>query len=345
MNSANRGEWSELYAIGYLLLNGGGFGANEYARKDPSIFYKVLQVVDNPNGTLDTIYTLGDSEIQVTQDGIGIVKIKKKDLAPSLATFFEELVQQSGSRAFNLPSGDALLKLLMRDRLSSSSALVEDLHLIIEDIETKIATPKLSFSIKSEIGSPATIFNASHSTNLTFRVIGNPIPKPFSNTSPVKTNLHGLIDKGYSLEFVEYDNPILHKSLENIDSNLPSYLAELMLNYYLSKTTNLASLCDSTWSNDNSLQVSKIKKFLSATSMGMRANKIWSGYPEDFGGLLLVKEDGDVLFYYLYNLQKFEDYLFRHLRFETPSATKHGFGQIYTHGDESRIKLNLQIRF
>lgn len=344
MNSANRGEWSELYAIGYLLLNGGGFGANEFARKDPSIFYKVLQVVDNASGTLETIYTLGDSDIQVTQEGIGIVKIKKKDLGPSLDTFFEELVQQRGL-AFKLASGDALLKLLMRDRLSSSSALVEDLHLILEDIQTKIPTPKLSFSIKSELGSPATIFNASHSTNLTFKVVGKPNPRPFSNPSPVKTNLHALIDQGYSLEFVEYDNPILRKSLENIDSNLPIYLAELMLNYYLSKTTNLASLCNSTWFKENSLPVSKIKKFLSATSMGMRANQIWSGYPEDFGGLLLVKEDGDVLFYYLHNLQKFENYLFRHLRFETPSATRHGFGQIYTHGDESRIKLNLQIRF
>ena len=68
MNSANRGEWSELYAIGYLLLNGGGFGADEHAKRDASIFYKVLQIVDNPSGRFETIYTLGKSEIQVTQE-------------------------------------------------------------------------------------------------------------------------------------------------------------------------------------------------------------------------------------------------------------------------------------
>jgi hypothetical protein len=77
MNSANKGEWSELYAIGYLLLNGGGFGADEYAKRDSSIFYKVLQVVDNTSGRSETIYTLEDSEIQIVQDGIGIFKIKK----------------------------------------------------------------------------------------------------------------------------------------------------------------------------------------------------------------------------------------------------------------------------
>jgi len=348
MSSANRGEWSELYALGYLLVNGGGFGADEFAKKDVSIFYKVLQIVDNPSGRLETSYILEDSEVQISQNGIGIVKIKKKNLAPKLNEFFGDLVQQSGSRSFSLTSGDALLRLLMRDRLSASSSNVEDLHLVLEDIQTQLPTPKRSFSIKSEIGSPATVFNASGSTNLTFRVIGSPQLKPFTNASPVKSNLHKMIDDGYSLEFIEYDNPILHKSLENIDSNLPYYLAELMLNYYLSSTTNLSSLCQSTWPSikkNSELKVSKIKKFLSATSMGLRANQLWSGYPEDFGGLLLVKENGDVLFYYLYNMQKFEDYLFRHLRFETPSATRHGFGQIYNHGGESRMKLNLQIRF
>lgn len=348
MSSANRGEWSELYAIGYLLLHGGGYGADEYAKKDSSIFYKVLQLVDNPNGDLETIYTLQGTQIEISQNGIGMVKISKEQLGPRLEEFFAELISQHGSRSFSLNSGDLLLKLLLRDRLAASSALVDDLHLVLEDIETKVPSPKRSFSIKSEIGSPATVFNASGSTNLTYRVVGAQKAKPFANVSPVKHNLLELVDQGYSFEFVEFDNPIFCKSLENIDSNLPEYMAELMLAYYLSKTTNLAKLTDLIWPTTaakSSTKISKIKKFLSAASMGLRANQLWSGYPEEFGGLLLVKENGDVLFYYLYNLQKFEEYLFKHLRFETPSATRHRFGQIYEENGECRIKLNLQIRF
>ena len=45
--SANRGEWSELYAIGYLITRGGGYGADEFTKLDPSIFYKVLQIENN----------------------------------------------------------------------------------------------------------------------------------------------------------------------------------------------------------------------------------------------------------------------------------------------------------
>ena len=93
------------------------------------------------------------------------------------------------------------------------------------------------------------------------------------------------------------------------------------------------------------VKIQKIKKFLSAASMGLKAATEWSGYPEDFGGMLLVKKDGDVLFYYLYNMKKFKEYLFNHLRFKTPLATRHGFGQVYKEGKDFYLKLNLQIRY
>lgn len=348
MISANRGEWSELYALGYLLVHGGGYGADELAKIDTSIFYKVLQVVDNPSGSNETIYTVEDSQILISQSGLGVMRIAKEAIVPSLRQFLADLVSKTDARAFSLASGDALLALLMKSKLSAAATLAADLHLVLEDLETKIPTPRRSFSIKSEIGGAATVFNASGSTNLTYKVIGKGKAVPFQDVSPVKSNLKKFIADGFTLKLDSYDNPKLHKSLENIDSNLPQYLGELMLAYYLDKTKGIQGLCASIWTPDNpesELKISKIKKFLSAISMGLRANQVWSGYPQDFGGLLLVKENGDVLFYYLYNLQKFEEYLFKHLKFETPSATRHGFGQIYEKDGQQFMKLNLQIRF
>jgi hypothetical protein len=348
MTKANRGEWSELYALGYLLVNGGGFAANEFAKLDKSIFYKVLEVVDNPSGGAETVYRLDGPEITVLQNGIGVIQISKNQIEPRLQGFLEDLKSQSTSAAFELQSGEVLLKLLLKTKLAASSVLTNDLHLVLEDHETKIPTPRRGFSVKSEIGNPATIFNAGQATNLTYRIIGEGEPKPFKGISGVKTNLKSLIQEGFSLEFLEYDNQTLYNNLLNIDSSLPKFLAELMLAYYNSTTTKLKGICESTWPQshaDSALKVSKIKKFLSAASMGMRPSTVWSGYPEDFGGLLLVKENGDVLFYYLYNLQKFEEYLYSALRFETPSASRHKFGQVYFVEGEPRIKLNLQIRY
>lgn len=346
--SANRGEWSELYAICYLIINGGGFSANEFAKIDKSVFYKVLQIVDNATGMSETIYKLNDNDVEVLQNGLAVYRISKGEIASKLEVFFRDLLDQSNAHAFNLASGEALMKFIKKDKLSASSALTSDVHLVLEDRESKLETPRRGFSVKSELGSPATIFNASGSTNLVYQISGPAKPNTFQDVSGVKTNLITLVNLGYKLKFQKYDNPILEMSLENIDSNLPTYLAELMLNYYLSKTTNLANLCEVTFpsaESDSSMKISKIKKFLSAASMGLKANQLWSGYPGDFGGMLLVKETGDVLFYYLYNMQKFEEYLYRNLRFETPSATRHGFGQIYEEDGKFYIKLNLQIRF
>jgi type II restriction enzyme len=346
--SANRGEWSELYAIGYLITRGGGHAADEFTKLDKSIFYKVLKIVDNPSGGSETIYKLHDEDVEILQNGVAVVRVTKDQIAPKLNVFFQELLKQTESAAFELATGQELMRLIRKDKLSASSALSADLHLILEDVETKTETPKKGFSIKSEIGSPATIFNASHSTGLTYKILGKGTPQTFQKVSAVKTNVKDLVSKGYSLEFSKYDNPIFEKSLRNIDSNLPDYLANLLLAFTHSKTTNLRRICEIAFpENDASseMKIQKIKKFLSAASMGLKAATEWTGYPEDFGGMLLVKRDGDVLFYYLYNMKKFEEYLFNNLRFETPHASKHGFGQVYTEGSDNFFKLNLQIRF
>lgn len=348
MNSANKGEWSELYALGFLLSHGGGYAADERANIDKSLFYKVLEIVDNPTGQSEVVYKLNESDVVLMQNGVGLIRISKDQISNALKVFFDDLVSCSGARAFSLGSGENLLKLLSKSKLSASSSVIEDIQLVLEDFDTKVPTPRKGFSIKSEIGNPATVFNASRSTNITYRILGTDEFSPFADVSPVKSNLKQLLSKDIDLEFVCYDNLNLQSSLENIDSNLPIFIAELLLAYYKSNTTNLKLLCESIWpenSKASSLKISKIKKFLSAISMGLRANEIWSGYPKDFGGLLLVKENGDVLFYYLYNLEKFEEYLFSQLKFDTPSATRHGFGQIYREDSELRIKLNLQIRF
>lgn len=346
--SANRGEWSELYAIGYLITRGGGYAADEQTQIDKSIFYKVLQIIDNPSGNKETTYKIQEDSVEILQNDTAIIRIPKKEIKPKLSSFFEDLLSQTESSAFFLPSGKELMDVLKKDKLSASSSLTSDIHLVLEDIETKIETPRRGFSIKSEIGSPATVFNASHSTNLIYKIIGDSTPRPFKSVSAVKTNVESLKNSGFELEFEKFENPTFEKSLKNIDSNLPKYLSEVLLAYTHSSTTKMKSVCEIAFPQsdpDSEMKIQKIKRFLSAASMGLKAATLWSGYPEDFGGMLLVKKDGDVLFYFLYNMKKFEEYLFNNLRFETPSASRHGFGQVYKEGNKYFIKLNLQIRY
>jgi type II restriction enzyme len=72
---------------------------------------------------------------------------------------------------------------------------------------------------------------------------------------------------------------------------------------------------------------------------------MWTGELDAMGGYLVVKEDGDVLAYHIYNRNFFENYLLNNTKLDTASSTRHDFGKIYSEGREQFFKLNLQIRF
>ena len=89
----------------------------------------------------------------------------------------------------------------------------------------------------------------------------------------------------------------------------------------------------------------KIKKILTDIALGMTPAKVWSGIYDATGGFLIVKKNGDVLCYHIYNRNQFEEYLFQNTKLETPSSTRHDFGKIYEENAKYYFKLNLQIRF
>ncbi|MBR6870018.1 MAG: HpaII family restriction endonuclease [Candidatus Methanomethylophilaceae archaeon] len=66
----------------------------------------------------------------------------------------------------------------------------------------------------------------------------------------------------------------------------------------------------------------KIKKFLAVVALGMKPATCWNGIEDANGGYIVVKEDGEVLCYHIYNRNDFEDYLFKNTRLDTPSTTR-----------------------
>jgi len=89
----------------------------------------------------------------------------------------------------------------------------------------------------------------------------------------------------------------------------------------------------------------KIKNFLDAIALGMVPSKSWDGFSKAHGGYIVVKENGDVVCYHLYNRDEFRSYLFENTKFDAPSTTRYGYGELYEENDKLFFKLNLQIRF
>ena len=54
----------------------------------------------------------------------------------------------------------------------------------------------------------------------------------------------------------------------------------------------------------------------------MTPGKFWDGLDKATGGYIIVKRNGDVLAYHLYNRNYFEEYLLKNTQFDRPSATK-----------------------
>src|SRR5690606_35417637 len=135
---------------------------------------------------------------------------------------------------------------------------------------------------------------------------------------------------------------------------LPSIISEVILLFF---TTNLSSVSDLTKKvttenplhfnieNNHPFYTYKIKRLLTDIALGMTPATVWDGKLDATGGYLIVKKNGDIICYHIYNQNDFEDYLFNNTKLETASSTRHNFGTVYEKADELFINLNLQIRF
>ena len=108
--NGNLGDWSELYTLAYLLVNGGAYGADENQNRREDLYYKVLQVLI-AESDLDPFlkYEIKDNKIIIHAENEPVVSILRSHVEIQLSKFFSELTQGGHSRHFQLESGEVLL--------------------------------------------------------------------------------------------------------------------------------------------------------------------------------------------------------------------------------------------
>lgn len=351
---ANLGEWSELYTLGYLLVYGGAFAADENQNAIADNFHKVLKIFLAGSKNIPEIeYLIDTGVIEISSKGNAVSSIKRDEIRQSMEKMLAELQDGTRKGTFLLPTGTKLLVLLHKKRVSASSGEREsDLEIILEDPTTKVPTPRVGFSIKSQLGGRSTLLNASAATNFIYRIVPNNLlvrnAYPDFQHGKHRQNFKSLYESGYHLEFLKMANETFYNNLTLLDMQFPNYLARILLNSYISNDDSFSSNTYQIFPKDENSSrqpIFKLKEFLGAVAMGLRPSSVWDGDTTKFKGILVVKIDGEVLFYYLYNRKNFEEYLFSNLAFERPSTSRHKYGSIYSQDGEDLIKLNLQIRF
>ena len=371
MLKGNKGEWSEIYTFFKLLADGKLYGADADLNKKDDIFYDILKIVRNEQvGTLHFVFDGENKVVNVeNEDGELKVTVGINEFKTQADFLYGKIINTRGSAAFEVLETSEFMNEILCSKLKAPSADKSDITIKVHDFNTGL-NPTLGFSIKSRLGKPSTLLNAGVNTNFIFKICGNVDDNQmdYINKMFVETEKNGIIKQDISvaarmahiryskmtLSFEKMNSLTFQNNLVLIDSDLPKIVGYAMLEYYFNGTNNVLEALDAVaaknplnydLSQGHKYYHYKFKKFLTESALGMLPGKVWSGRADANGGYIIVREDGEVLCYHLYNRNDFEDYLLNNTRFDRGGAGRHEYAVVQKVDGNYYIPLNLQIRF
>lgn len=357
MITGNKGEWSEIYALFKVLGDKQLFLGDKDIEKLKGLVYPIIKVLRSESND-DFEYSIQD-EIILVSGSQEVLKIPISEFKDK-ALFLLNAIKENRERTFSVPKIEEFMQSINCVSLKANSSAKTDITIVVHDQRTN-QQPTLGFSIKSQLGSPSTLLNAGKTTNFIYKISGQNLTSEeieeinsISSRSKIKDRISQIENKGGKLEFLKTERKIFSNNLVLIDSLLPEILSQIVFDFYSSEYSHLTDLVNSTaeknpvnfdTENEHKFYEYKIKRFLTDVALGMMPSKVWTGEYDATGGYLIVKDNGEVLCYHIYNRNQFEDYLLNNTKFDTASSSRHGFGKIYQEDGQLYFKLNLQIRF
>ena len=357
MITGNKGEWSEIYTLLKVIADKKLVAGDSKLNQIESLMFPIIKVLrDESNGTFEFGYENDLVVISNSQEKfrIPILEFQKQ------AHFLLSKLKEKTSATFSIPEIENFINSFNSHSLKAKSTVKSDIRIVIHDQRTG-TNPELGFSIKSQLGGASTLLNAGKTTNFIYEIVNAKINEnqalsinAIDTRSKIKDRIGKITELNGKLEFENTESSILGNNLVLIDSALPRIISEILLLFFTSNFSKISSLVNEISSknplgynleNNHPFYIYKIKRLLTDIALGMMPSKVWTGELDATGGYLVVKENGDVLCYHIYNRNEFEDYLFENTKLETASSSRHEFGKVYKKGNKQYFNLNLQIRF
>lgn len=270
--------------------------------------------------------------------------------------FFSQIVLESiksGKGTFEIPEIELFLQKIKITKIKASNDSKKDIIFKIHDNFTD-AEPIIGFSIKSYIENKPTLLNASGATKVQYK-LSRPLSTyeveflhNISTRTKIKDRVEYIKDKGVLLDFDSMINETFNRNLQMVDYRMPEILGNLFLESYFVEGKSISDVVDKycdEFSEDKEIIIHKVKDLLVAVALGMEPNTKWTGLEDANGGYIVVKDDGEVLCYHIYDRNKLRNYLFRNTKFDSPSSSWTGAGLITVHNGEQKFSLTIQIRF
>ncbi len=351
--SGNKGEWSELYAFMKLLSQGRVYAANEKVEKIEEVYYPILKIMREENKGEVIDYAIQDDRVDIKIESNIIMSVSRDELEYKANELLEEIAKHSGS--FELEEIAKFANGIKVTKIKAPSVDTTDITMQIEDTHTNFVRD-VGFSIKSEVGHAPTLLNAGQTTNFIYRVKGL-TPKQaeeinaIDTKTKIKDRMKAIKECGGIIEYADMNHGGFKRNLIMVDSSMPQIIGNMLLYHYdedikeCKQLVELAGERDPLEYGDAMMYDYKFKKFLCSCALGMKPAKKWDGLDEANGGYIIVKADGEILAYHIYNRNFFEQYLLDNTVIERASTSRHDYMNLYEANGEIFIKMNLQVRF
>jgi hypothetical protein len=358
MLKGNKGEWSEVYVLLKLLSEGKLNAADKNLEILRDIFYPVLNIL-RKESNIEIDYSYSPEEINIVSGNSETIVSIPTNQFLEMARIVLDGIKSNSDSSFEIEIAKEFLQTIQVNNLKAKSTDKSDLNIIVHDLNTGLK-PKLGFSIKSLLGGSSTLLNAGQTTNFIYEIKNladgyideiNQI----EGRSKIRDRITRIKELGGSLNYVKVESENFEINLKMTDSNLPFILSEMVLAKYAGDAKSGMVDLLSFINEKNPLRINldkghpfytyKIKAFLTDSALGMTPAAIWKGNYDATGGIIIVKENGEVVCYHIYNRTEFQEYLITQTMLETASSERYGFGKIYENEGRLEIKLNLQVRF
>ena len=351
--SGNKGEWSELYAFMKLLSQGRVYAANEKVEKIDEVYYPILKIMREENKGEVIDYVIHNDRIDIEIESNTVMSVSRNEMEDKANELLAEIAKHSGS--FELEEVAKFANGIKVTKIKAPSSDTTDISMQIEDVHTSYVRD-VGFSIKSEVGGAPTLMNAGQTTNFIYRVKGITSKQAeeinaIDTKTKIKERMKAIKDCGGTVEYAGMNHAGFKRNLMMIDTNMPQIIGNMLLYHYdedikeCKKLVELVGERDPLGYGESMMYEYKFKKFLCSCALGMKPAKVWDGLDEANGGYIIVKADGEILAYHIYNRNFFEQYLLDNTIIERASTSRHDYMSLYEENGEMFIKMNLQVRF
>lgn len=352
----NAGEWGELYALLKLLADGAFHSADRYMNVIEEEKFPVISAFRQSQTNGEAIcFTVNEAEQKIK------ISFQGQEIDFHQDTFKENaltILNETTNKKKEIPSLLDFWEDTFFPRFKEKSTSKSDLYVKIYDPRVK-AEKELGFSVKSKFGSDPTLFNSNGNvTCFKYRLDGyqelSQEDKDYATESKTsnKTLIRFLTKKQCSLSFEGVCDERFRNNLLMIDSCFDKILGHAVLQSYLMKGGKIKDIidylndvnpCDFP-SSEHQFYEYKMKQFLLAAALGMTSASTWQGTIDATGGFIVVRKDGELLCYHIYNWNDLQDYLLENTYFDQPSTGRHKYGKIDPE-NLNEILLNFQIKF